>query len=277
MNVEERFDVFGYRFAFASPCPTACRRVGTLYDRFVVSAGPGDGRPTFSLNRERLSGRPMWNVRLDDELLASEPTLGSGLRSAEFEICTRIAAHRDDRLTLHAATLCSARGAVLIGGRSGAGKSTLAVALAARGYQLASDDVTLLHPGAPPQIYPLPRSLRLDGRSRKLLLRIGLKLPIGRQGFLTDADLDARPIQAPLVRVIVVLEPEPQDGRPLLTSVVQAEMVGALISQVAWRDSRELEALQVLAQLTAAAACYRLRRGSIEQMCDVVERSLEAA
>jgi hypothetical protein len=51
-------------------------------------------------------------------------------------------------LTLHGAALSRGGGAILMFGESGAGKSTLTAALAQAGWHIASDDLTMIRPGA---------------------------------------------------------------------------------------------------------------------------------
>ncbi len=84
-------------------------------------------------------------------------------------------------LTLHASAVYSEGGATLFLGRSGAGKSTLAAALAARGFNVLTDDIAAVcaaAPQEPPRAMPGYPNLRLWSDA---FARLGLPLESRRR------------------------------------------------------------------------------------------------
>jgi hypothetical protein len=71
-------------------------------------------------------------------------------------------------MAIHAALLVRGARTLLIAGTSGAGKSTLTAALAARGFNLCSDDMALLS-ASPMRVHAVPTPIRLRENSWPLL------------------------------------------------------------------------------------------------------------
>jgi hypothetical protein len=204
-------------------------------------------------------------------MLASSGSLAEALDIAEREICTRILENRQDVMWMHGATIAGPSGAALICGDSGAGKTTLALALAPRGFEVWSDDLSMMDPRAG-ETRALPRCFHLDDRSRRLLRQAGLQLPGGRHGFVTPADLGVDPTPASNIRLIVFLLPGAESSDPpRLEQLSHAETVVELLrNYVGIGDYTPQESLKALGWLVSGAACYRLSRGGIVETAGLV-------
>src|SRR5512139_319611 len=93
-----------------------------------------------------------------DRLIGGAPAVSSAgvaLRAA----LTQLAVEQSGGLcAVHAGALSAASGAILLPGNAGRGKSTLSAGLAAHGFEMLSDDTTLLV-GEPLQVAALPTGL----------------------------------------------------------------------------------------------------------------------
>jgi hypothetical protein len=121
---------------------------------------------------------------------------------------------------LHAATLATPAGAVLLVGRSGAGKSTLSTALHRRlGWPLLGDDAAVLSlDGDDAQVLSCSREVRLwDDAGRLLGLDAGIPLPrYGTKSRHRVAGAAERPM--PVAAVVEVTgEPPGPDNEPAVT------------------------------------------------------------
>lgn len=137
-------------------------------------------------------------------------------------------------LPLHASSVVTPRGALLVTGRSGAGKSTLVAQLVSMGFPLLADDVTAIDVGADDKPIALPglpsmrlwkdALQRLDAeRQTAARVREGLEkyyLPA------SDASGEAQPVFA-IVRLSTKSE-----GKVAITDLERAEKLRALSHHV---------------------------------------------
>jgi hypothetical protein len=200
--------------------------------------------------------------------MASE--LSGALRSLETSVCEAIISSQQRFITVHGATVFSDLTAALIVGRSGAGKSTLSMALARRGFAVASDDVTLVDPDTL-TVLPIPRCFHLDDQSMALLIADGLQFPTVATGssFLVPSDFGVTAIPPCCARVLVFLS-GPREGRPQLTAVPQAEMAARLLQETGQGPLGNRETVGVLSRLAAGASCYQLIPGPLAPTADAL-------
>ena len=148
----------------------------------------------------------------------------ASLDAARLDILGRVLA-----TALHAAGVLTLHGsAAVIGGRAVAflapkhhGKSTLALALAAAGAPLLTDDTLPVEPGAPPMARPGVHAVRLWSDSARVLRRPDLVI-----ATKDDAPVDAAAAKAgvaTLPETLVVNRPVPLAAVYLLTPVASAE------------------------------------------------------
>ncbi|MBI3196277.1 MAG: PqqD family peptide modification chaperone [Rhodospirillales bacterium] len=127
---------------------------------------------------------------------------------------------------VHAGALCRNGAALLLPGQAGHGKSTLSAGLAARGFQMLSDDTTLLA-GEPPLVRSLPTGLCikrgaypvLEPHFPQLASLPEWRRPDGKQAryLMPGNDLPwAAPDAAAAVRWIVFPRYHPAQGTALL-------------------------------------------------------------
>ena len=116
--------------------------------------------------------------------------------------------HQRDVLALHASAVVGDHGAIAIAGAPGRGKSTLTAALAARGYRVLCDDLTVItldhagrplaHPGVP-QLKLWPDALQRLGHDPERLATV--RRGVEKRRFeITDAI--TTPV--PLARIVVL-------------------------------------------------------------------------
>jgi hypothetical protein len=137
------------------------------------------------------------------------------------------------RLALHASCVRIGDSALLLAGDSGAGKSTTAAALAARGYQVLSDDLTALtmDDGGHPLAWPSFDHLRLWPDAERIVLgaagRLDRITPTWdkRRFPLCGDDFVDEPCP---VGTIVVLEPRTEHRRTAVRAIAPPRAVVTL-------------------------------------------------
>jgi hypothetical protein len=138
-----------------APAPSADREVFTWQGRYGMKLGMLGDAWHFSSKLDGVFIADRAIDRIDFHSRESPPT------PAAMDVLTRRVLPRlaiaTGALTVHGAALSRAGGAILMFGPSGAGKSTLTAALAQAGWQITSDDLTIVraasdgamvHPGA---------------------------------------------------------------------------------------------------------------------------------
>jgi hypothetical protein len=259
----DEFCVFGFRFTVVTASTTARTLIRRLYQGFEDDGAP-EHAPAFGLDRASPS-RDSWYVLIDGATASEEQCLsGLTLRQAmwqlDYAVCLRILAHRPDLMALHGATLWAGPELVVMTGASGAGKTTLALALAARGYGVAGDDLAFVEPrgGA---IQAVPRCFHLDNHSWQFVNEAQLALAgcTRRHQVITPADLGLHSRPAPLARLLVLsrgTEPAPR-----LEPISQAEAAIELLSQLRWPAGTMGDTLLALPRMLHETACARVTAG----------------
>lgn len=242
-----------------------------MYASFRSTHGAG---PVFQLVYCRTERGARWQAQRDGVPLGERSSLGAAMAALEYEVCTEILNHRGRLFSLHGATVAGPGGHAVITGYSESGKTTLTLALAARGYAVGGDDVALLDPETG-LLHPLPRCAHVDDRSQRFLRRAGLRIshPLARRyRFITPPDLGG-PLPPAPARVVVLLVPG-EGAAPVLTPMPQAEATLTLLREAGWEEEQTPAALAAVARLAGGAACYRLTRGRLRAMADIVANLL---
>lgn len=193
---------------------------------------------------------------------------------ASFDVCVDVLIRRVlprvatlfGASAIHAAALARPEGGVLLLGMSGAGKSTMAASLGHAGWQILSDDISLLWGYEKPLLAPAAQGVCVWSASRE-----GLDLPIercrampaydGKSHFMPDGEPATAPVP---LRAFVFLE---RDGRaaPVIERMRDAEALVTAAQMVVQLDPADPglpDWAKGFAQLNAAmkvAPNYRLR------------------
>jgi len=262
---EDLFRVYDFAFRFRTNDPDARHCLVGLYGQFPDS-DPTEPAVAAVLEGDHAGGFH-WMLA---EKAGTASELSGALLSLEASLCEAIIRAQQRSISVHAATLRSGASAVLIAGRSGAGKSTLSMAMARRGFAVASDDVTLVQPDTV-NVLPIPRCFHLDDRSVALLKADGLQFPPARAGssFLAPSDFGATATQPCRAGVLVFLS-GPREERPRLTPLPQAEMAARLLQETGMGPLSNRETVGVLSRLAAGASCYKLIPGPLASTADAL-------
>jgi HPr kinase/phosphorylase len=185
----------------------------------------------------------------------------------------------------HAATVSHRGQVVMLGGPSGAGKTTLALALAARGLGLLSDELALSLPDGR-TIAPFPRRAMVRAGTIDLVAELaflGQREPIGVEPRwpVGPEDLEKafgrRPADAgPLGHVVLV---EPGDpGGPSALDEIGTGLAAAELLHLTPAAATELElVMDRLGELLRGVRCARLRRGTLESSLHLLDAWLGLA
>lgn len=243
---------------------TIAERVRGVLDQMEVTSGSDDGgsrRRTLSITHLQDG------LHLGQTPLPEDPDLAAAAIVAALD---RAVLAATSCLTVHAAVVAGPRGAVIVPAVSGAGKSTLAGASQQAGLLLVSDESACLDPDED-VIWPHPRPLGLDRRSRELL---GLPPPddgpLDGERATAPALLGAvASVTQPVVPVAVVLPDRSHSRRESLTPVGRAEALAVLLAScLNISPRREWHAERAWSRLTTLArnmACYRMEYGSPQE------------
>jgi hypothetical protein len=173
-------------------------------------------------------------------------------------------------MAVHSSAIYAGDSAILLVGRSGAGKTTLSLALASRGFAVATDDVALVEPETL-NIFPIPRCFHLDDQSVALLEADGLRFPQSwkRFSFMVPSDLSVQRIRAWPARLLVFLS-GPRAEQPRIATIWQAEMVARLLSETGQGPLEDPEIVRGLGRLAGGVSCHSLIPGPLAETADAL-------
>jgi hypothetical protein len=263
------FRVYDCGFRLRSQHADARRLFRQLYADFLLD---GAQEPGFEASLEPGSG-PQFAWRAGDES-GEASTLEGALWALEAAVCERIIRSQENRIAIHGAAVYGAESTAILLGQSGSGKSTLAVALARRGFVVASDDVTFVDPKTL-HLQPMPRCFHLDSDSVSLLEADGLRFPRAWEEFrfMTPADLRAGPVPSRRADHLIFM-PGARGETAEIVPISQAEMASRVLSETGKGNRPESVEISALVSVTAAASCYRLDAGPLTATADAVARCL---
>ncbi len=259
------FQVYDFAFRLRSNVSETRRAFARLYGCFrkpIPDAGTLDA--VFNADG---NGRFFWQV---GDKHGSQALLIPALWAFEAALCERMLLSQAGRVAIHGIGVYSRSSAAVIVGRSGAGKSTLSLALARRGFAVASDDVTLVDP-ATLHLLPIPRCYHLDANSVAVLEGDGFRFPRAWEDvhFLVPADLGVRAVPVRTARYLILIS-GPRREKPRLEPISQAEMVAQVLAETGRAQLRDSDVIGVLARMAGAAACYKLFPGELSATADML-------
>ncbi len=207
------------------------------------------------------------------------------IRAAETDAALAIVNRPDLFLTVHGALLALGDDAVLLVGPSHSGKSTTSCALWAAGWQLLSDDLTILHPDTDTGLAsPVPRRVSLRYASKALLgedfwqrimaLDTCDETPEGYLFHPDELNHDA-PSRARCVRLRAILFLQRRDvPSPAPAALSPIPPVQALLALSPYtnviRHHGLGECMARLGGLMNSVPCYDLGRGPLPAMIDTI-------
>lgn len=142
--------------------PAGCPLVHIHYGHAPPLEQPAFSGVLYQASRQgfrlEMPGVAAYLVRNGDEILV-EPAVGADPAEAAYFLqgspLAALLIQRGD-LVLHASAIRTSHGAVLFAGDSSSGKSVLAAASLQKGFQLVSDELSVLRPGSEGKLYIYP-------------------------------------------------------------------------------------------------------------------------
>jgi hypothetical protein len=208
-----------------------------------------------------------WRVATEEGRYPEIAGAGSAARLVEWILVAEALRRWPHLVHVHAALVATPDRSALLIGRSGSGKSTTSIALALTGLALYTDDVALIDRETLQPVC-LPRPVKLDQRSRRLLRPRGLVIPRGTSlGESIDRTVlpGLPPIEDPGPRVAAAIffaagRRDQAEVRPLS----QAEAVMRLSLQSASERFDASGPSDGAVALINAVRCYELVPGDLE-------------
>ena len=181
---------------------------------------------------------------------------------------------------VHAGLIGNAQQSALLIGRSGSGKSTTSVALAMDGFDLYSDDVALID-RATLRPWVVPRPIKLDNHSRRMLRKRGLIIPRNRrlQESVERAILPGLPpvgAGGPPLTTAIFYAPGQQKS-PTLRRLTSAEAIMRLVMQSSSERLDESGPTEGALALVNSVACYELVKGDLGATAQLIKVHLETS
>lgn len=249
-----------------------------------------DWKGRFQLTLEG-GGGAGWTIRYRDDVAIECDSRGRSLDCtcsdpAHAKVLTEILLRRvlprftalHGRMPVHAAALANGDGATLIFGPSGAGKSTLTAAMAAAGWDIMSDDMSILSSPDDPHVWQTAPGVSLWEPSRR-----GLGLPEDRcrpiegyDGKYWFVPPHADRIDPATVRAIVFLSEAPPGDEIICEPVTGPRaVITAAMQMVQFDPTSRTEgraALAAFTRLVRRIPCYTL---AYPRRYDALPRAIE--
>ena len=189
--------------------------------------------------------------------------------------------------TLHGAAMAKAPGGLVLLGQSGAGKSTLSAALGHAGWDILSDDISIMSNMSPPMLAPATTGVCVWADSREALdLPIAQCVPMpgyeGKVRYVSGHDVATETVP---LRAIVFIDRSERHAAPLLQPLSPAQGLSqAMRQRIRFNpaDAHDRETRRTFDQLSAivrATPCWQLsypaRYDALPQVAEALEGLLE--
>jgi hypothetical protein len=262
----DSFCVYDFPFRLRTNVPDVQSLIAGLYRNFLTSSPKRDAADAVIETHDSGEGF-CWRL---GEKAGATSTVPSAMWNLEAALCETIIRSQRRSIAIHAASIQVADSVALIAGCSQAGKTTLSLALARRGHPVAGDDVALVEPETL-NVLPIPRCFHVDDGGADLLEADGLRLPDAwpRFRFIVPNDFGI-PAKPPGRARWLIFMQGPRAAHPSITPVSQAEMTARLLSETGQGPLTDSEAVALICQLVAGAACFTLTPGPLGETADAV-------
>lgn len=261
--------VYDFPFRLRTNHKDAAQLMTALYRHFVVpDVGEHSTEAILECDKEN---RFWWQL---NEQAGTASSLAGALWSLEAALCETIIRSQRRSFAIHAATVLLENSAALLTGRSTAGKTTLSLALARRGFPVATDDVALVDPESL-NVLPIPRCFHLDDAGSRLLEADGLCLPGSWRDFRFTVPSDFHEIaMTPRRARVLVFIQGPRGEHPMIEATSQAQMSAHVLSETGQGPLPDSETIAATCRLASGAACYLLRPGPLTETADALAHLL---
>lgn len=270
--VRHRIALHGVTAEVVAPSQPFLYPLGVALGGYLAAAS--DVVPDVRITIDPADGVDRWRVASTAEPRARVVAgAAEAARRAEWLFANEALRRLKRYIHVHAAALASEERSAVLVGRSGVGKSTTSVGLACAGLTLYADDVTLIDPNT---LRPVSfcRPIKLDRGSRRMLRRMGLRIPASRRlrESVARAALPGIPspdLPAPPVEFVLFFAGE-RDTTPHLRPLTSAEGILRIVRQSV---SESIDSNGVTAgglSLINGARCYELTAGGLEDTVRVV-------
>jgi hypothetical protein len=259
-------DLLGTRFSIEAPGPRWATFLRRLWHEFELES-PG---PEALIVRIEERDDGIW-LTLPGESSLPFDDAWKLAEVVRYWIVEHAVQRAEGIVVFHGAALTKDEAAILCAGRSGAGKTTLAVALARRGWALASDDVAPIDLATGlVQPFPKPLGVRQPDLWEPDALTWGAPWPLPASGpVLVPADRFARRREPFLPNRLFFVEYDP--GSEPLSEPIGAGRAAALSIEYV-REGGE-DAVRALARLCRNAPARRLRYRNSDEAVEMVEKA----
>ena len=231
---------------------------GLLAELFApLERSAGDAQAVFSIGRD--GDGTLWNVRMDGQYMMGCEQRGQALHGLVVFVNQRVWMARDDVLSIHAAAVATAHGAVMLPAASGSGKTTLCARLLQRGAAYLSDDSVALDRDGRILGYPKPLGFKGATREQFAETRPADDAPGGRPPSVwqvAPGRLGAASVTS--ADPVVVVVPRFEAGAPLqVEPMSRAAGAAALLGQVQNLPAFGFQAaLETIGRLVAQVPCH---------------------
>ncbi len=247
---------------------------GLLVEMVKRTSGPSAVDISIHRMDESSLGDTMYRVSFDGEDVYPSLNRGSLISHLLIEVNARAVQFTPDRLMLHAGTVRTGAGGILIPGASHSGKTTLAAALALHGSAFVADEVSAMHPDTlaiAPYGKPValrPDSVKLFSDRVPRLAGPGSPFEIDER-FVPPSDLGTVSTTSVEIASIVFSQFTP-GAPPRITEIPPAETLHTIMSHVLGDPIDPKGTFRTLERLVRRVRGCRVEFGDADQAAELV-------
>jgi hypothetical protein len=249
-NTEEtraRYDVLGVRVSVRSALPAAIDLIDGSYGPFRVASG-GETDAGIELRASAVRSGEFEVITADRSIRAWATSSGAALDLLEQLVMAIVSGlHRRGLYGIHAAALGHRERSLILVGDSGSGKTTLALALAARGLELLSDELAVLDP-LTGDIHPYARRVHVRPGTPELVEGLEPVARLPRRelggGIAWSLERDAVGRAGTIPRAlgwIILLEPRPATRQRVQLRDVAGGLAAMRVLRGTWAASVDFD------------------------------------
>jgi hypothetical protein len=243
--------------------------VRTLCDAFVDNGI--ERADTIDIRVSETNNSASWSAWCGDELLFTSPRTEQLVSDLEWWLCNEAVSRAVGCVHIHAGSIARGGEAIVLPGKSGVGKSTLTVASLSRGFDVLTDDVTLVS-RTDRLVLPFLRSFHLDGNAIGLLRHLDISIPPfeGELRTFSPSQFGVKSRLDPAkLRALVFLDRRDGDSGTLQV-IDQARAILMLLPHCSLRDEPASRHVDDVARLVSGCQCFQLASGNVHRALDAL-------